>query len=95
MRYLLFILLLSGSALAEKTFNIDMIDEVRSLYHDEYTGEIEVTFWGNSKIYRMSESHPVVQCLEEAYKSRTQVALEFESDQRLITGCKPMTAVVK
>ena len=88
MRYLLFILILSSSVTAKKPFNIDMIDEVRSLYHNELMGEIEVTFWASNKIYRMDESHSVVSCLEEAYKSQTQVALNFDHNNQIILDCE-------
>lgn len=74
--------------MAIKPVNIDMIDEVRSLEQDEIMGEIRVTFWGNNKVYQMDESHSAVPCLEEAYKSREQVALSFDQNDRIIVSCR-------
>lgn len=91
MKYLLSLLILSSSVMARKPFNIDMIDEVRTLYHNELMGEIEVTFWASNKVYRMDESHSVVSCLEDAFKSQTQVALSFDHNNQIILDCELVT----
>ena len=87
MKYLLTFFLLLPSTFAAMPMNIDLIDEVRSLEHDELLGEVRVTFWGDNQVYRMDEGHSSLACLEEAYKSGAQVALNFDPNNKVIIGC--------
>lgn len=86
MKYLLSILLLSTSALAIKNFNV--IEEIRTYDADEDRKEIVVTFWGNNKVFRISEGDAAAPCLENAWKSKMQVKLTFEENTDEIKRCK-------
>lgn len=88
MKYLLLLFLFIPPAYSAMPINIDMIDEVRTLEHDELLGEVRVTFWGSNKVYRMDEGHSAMACLEDAYKNNAQVALSFDPNDRVIIGCK-------
>lgn len=93
MKYLFSILLISGSVLAAKPFNISMIDEVKDIEHDALMGEVRVSLWGTDKLYRMDESHSAIPCLEEAFKSQEQVALSFDQSEQVIVGCRPLSEI--
>ncbi|WP_408096474.1 hypothetical protein ACJVC5_15650 [Peredibacter sp. HCB2-198] len=86
MKYLLSLLLLSTSAFAVKKFNV--IEEVRDIDVDESRQELIISFWGNGKVFRISEGDAVAPCLKNAYEAQMQVKLTFEENADDIKGCK-------
>ena len=86
MKYLLSLLLLSTSAFAVKKFTV--IEEVREIGYDEGRQELIVSFWGNGKVFRISEGDAVAPCLKNALEAQMQVKLSFEENADDIKGCK-------
>lgn len=86
MKYLLSLLLLSTSAFAVKKFSV--VEEIREIDYDDSRQEMIVSFWGNGKVFRISEGDAVAPCLKNAFQAQMQVKLSFEENADDIKGCK-------
>lgn len=64
----------------------EVIDEVRTI---ELVGDtFMITFWGNNRVFNITERNRVIPCLEDAYKAHKKVVLLMDQEAGLIHNCK-------
>ncbi|HXH73611.1 MAG TPA: hypothetical protein VNJ08_01500 [Bacteriovoracaceae bacterium] len=55
---------------------------VRSL--DLHDGKYEITLWTDNRVFRLSENHPQVPCIENAFKANMPVDLKLNEKGKIV-----------
>ena len=82
MKFLLMVFLSFQVCAATKS----VVEQVHSM--SLKNGEYTVTFWGNSRVFRLSENDKVAPCLENAVKAKMNVFVQIDSEKGQIQDCK-------